>query len=453
MAGCTGQRHIAKLMTYPFRGAILALALLSAACDLETTPPEPQILIDVSVDFCADEIPIWVAYQNVGTPWVQLTPDAAGTVSFTAENRVALAFVHQNGADSRVEMIFTTNNVLEKISGIACLEESGSKTLNGSVAGFSGSQLALVGLSYSSVYRTPSQTAFTLANLPTRALDIMASRMNIIGTTQQHADRTILRRSQNLVSGGTIPVLDFSASEAVTPVSPTAVVSGVLGTDAAFVTSNFTSQLGTSHLLSYVEGITNGNVTFEALPAASLAAGDFHDVFVTAVSTVDGVRGAERLFRTPANQALALGPALSEPNVATISGTPYRRLRTTLAGQTAYPSAVSLAFDQQLQFSATQWFITVTSGYFGGLPFTWDLTIPDLSSVSGWQNAWGLQNGAVGVTATAHGVRGELLFGAPPKEEGETTVYATRTALGTTSPYVAGAVLRPPQSLLRRQQR
>ena len=438
------------MMTHRFCGVALALTLLTGACDLSTPPPEPQTLIDISIDFCADEIPIWVAFQNVGNPWERLTPDASGTVSFTAENRVAFAFVHQNGSDTRVEMIFTTNNVLEKISGIACLEETGTKTLNGSVAGFSGSQLALVGMSFSSVYRTPSQTTFSLSNLPTRPLDIMASRMNIIGTTQQHADRTILRRTQNFVSGATIPVFDFGAAEAITPVNPTAVVSGLLPTDQSFVQAHFVSQLGTSHLLSNVDGVVNGNVSFEALPTASLATGDYHDVFVTAVTTSDGVRGVERFFRTPANQSLPVGPVLNNPNISVLTATPYRRMRTVLTSQTAYPSAVSLEFDQQLQFSATNWLLTVTSGYFGGLPFNWDLQIPDLSGTSGWQNAWGLQSGTVDWTVTAYGVRGELLLGAPPKDEGETSVFALKMSTPSASPYRAGALPAPPQSLLRR---
>lgn len=428
MAGYTGQRHIAILMTHRSLRGVAAIAVLATtpACLDVANPVFQQPDIEVSLDFCADETPIWIAYQDEDG-WVRLTPDASGTVTFSAPYPVALAMVHVNGADTRGELILTTNTVLDKVSGQQCLEETGTKTLNGSTAGVQSEQLALITAGFASLYRTSAQNTFTLSNVATRPLDIIASRMNIVGTTEQHANRTIIRRSQNLVSGATIPLFDFEASEAILPTSATAVVSGLSASDQAFITNNFFSQLGTSHLMTYKEGITNGNVELDAIPGGNQATGDYHDVFITVTTTSQGVRGVERFFRVPGSHTLQVGPSLTSTNISTEGTTPYLRLRSRLPTQAEYPSASSVEFFQQSQFAATRWTITATAGVFAGVlaPF-WDLQLPDFSGAPGWQNAWGLQpNVEYSWTTTSYGVRAELLFGAAPND-GELTQYALR---------------------------
>ena len=410
--------------------AAIATIATATACNLDVAPQVfQQPDVDVTLDFCANETPIWIAYQDEDE-WVRLTPDANGTVAFSAPYRTLLVFVRQNGADTHVEVVATLNTVLDDVSGKTCLEETGTKTLNGSTAGVNSGQLSLITAGFASLYRTPAQNTFTLANVATRPLDIIASRMNIVGTTEQHANRTIIRRSQNLVSGATIPLFDFDASEAILPTAATAVVSGLTISDSPFIINNFFSQLGTSHLLTYKEGITNGNVEVDAIPGGSQATGDYHDVFLTATTTSQGVRGVERFFRAPASHVLSLGPPLSPPTVSVPAGgtTPYLRPRVEQPVQTDYPSAITAEYFQQTQFSATTWVVTVTAGVFsavqvGGQP--WDFQVPDLSSLSGWQNSWGLTNTGYSWTVTAYGVRAALLFGATPND-GELTQYALR---------------------------
>ena len=71
--------------------------------------------------------------------------------------------------------------------------------------------------------------------------------------------------------------------------------------------------------------------------------------------------------------------------------------------------------------------ITMTHGY--GASGTWNVTVPDLSGVNGWQNAWGMVNGGEPVdwTVTVYGGRPALLFGAAPLD-GETVRFASRTS-------------------------
>ena len=399
-----------------------ALAL-ATACE-STSEPEPQNPIDLVLDFCASEIPVWLAYRNEGADWVRLTPNADGAVSFTATNDVALAFVRQNGTDYDTEIVLAANTDLEDISGVSCREESGTKTVNGTVSGVVGAQVAQAGMSYSSVYLSSAQTSFSLSQLPDRTLDLVGSRINVTGTNQS-ADRVVIRRGLNPVSGSSLDVIDFAAAAALVPTAFGATVTGV-GQEFAFIQNYFVSQLGTEHLLTHVEPVGDGNATLVGVPQAALVAGDYHDAFLVAVDGTGGVRGIERFLRAPATQALPLGPAMPEPTITEVAGTPYLRLRAEVARTTEYQRAVSAEFVQGQQFSATTVTITMTHGY--GASGTWNVTVPDLSGVNGWQNAWGMVNGGEPVdwTVTVYGGRPALLFGAAPLD-GETVRFASRT--------------------------
>ena len=141
-----------KLKMASGRAWLGMVALLAAGCSLEgVTDPGAQNPIEVKLDFCSNDIPVWFAHQSSLGAWEVITPDAAGTYTFTATNRAAVAFVHQNGADYRTDMIFTSNLDLQALSGLTCVEEGGAKQVNGSVSGLIGSELALVGMSFSSV--------------------------------------------------------------------------------------------------------------------------------------------------------------------------------------------------------------------------------------------------------------------------------------------------------------
>lgn len=404
------------------RAAVLLALAWATACD-SAAEPETQNPLDLALDFCSNDIPVWIAYRNQGEGWTRLTPTADGTVSFTATNDVSLAFVHQNGADYRTEFIHAANFELEDVSGLTCREESGVKTVNGTVSGVVGSQVSLVGMSYSSVYLSAAQTSFSLTNLPERPLDVVATRVNIVGTSQS-ADRIIIRRSQNFLNAASMPVLNFGGSEAVTPTAFGLTVSGVGTNEQAFIANYFTSQLETSLLLSYSQPVLNGAHTAYGVPGAELAQGDYHTAFAVVVGADGESRGSQRYFRVPGAQTLPIAAAMSAPTVQQAAATPYLRLRTTAARDAQYGQAIRADFVQESSFSATSVAVTVTANYSGS--GSWDATMPDMSGVTGWQNAWGLSaTGApVDWTVTVYGGNPALLFGAPPND-GELVRFAT----------------------------
>jgi hypothetical protein len=402
------------------------LAALSA-CELAVDPPEPQTPIDLALDFCSDELPVWFAFQNERADWTRVIPDADGTFRFTATNRVAIAYVLQNGADYWTEIIGARNTELQEISEISCLEVAGTKQINGTFSGVTSPQRAVVSMFFSSAFPPASQTSYSLTQLADRPLDLVASRVNLTSSTQT-SERIIIRRSQNFGNNANVPNLDFSGSEAVTPTTSFAAVTGVGAGELATLYNNFFSQLRTSHTLFNSELTGSADVPFPSVPASLTAAGDYHDLFVVSSSSSgDSFRGVERYFRTAANQSLPLGGALTvPPSVAVIATTPYVRLQMSMPPG-GYNSAAHFQLHQVTLTSVTTVNVTVTEGYYTGTSAQpWTAILPDFSLVEGWQNAWGLQTGPViDWTVTSFEGRASLIFGAPP-DDGETVRFAGR---------------------------
>lgn len=406
------------------------LAAVWLACDL-TTGLDPQAPVDLALDFCSHETPVWFAYRNHSGDWVRVIPDAEGTFRFTAEFRVTLAYVRQSGSDYHTAFIGALNTELERISGATCLEETATKQLNGSVAGIAGTEKALVTMMFANAYLQSPQTSFSLSNLPDRSLDLIASRVNITGTTLQASDKIIIRKNQNFVSGTNLQVLDLGGAEAVTLPTNTVTVIGLVPGEGTALSNNLFTQQGTSHVLFFSQLTENGDVSVPLVPTSHTADGDYHDLFVIA-NAADGAsfRGVETYVRTPGAKTLAIGgPLAFAPAFTTVSTTPYLRQRMVMSmGSGEYVSAANLLLQQQFQqFSVTKVEVTVTLAYYNRLG-EWDLTIPDLSSVDGWQNAWGLQSGTpVSWTITTFAGRGALLLGALP-DETEAILFAGRSS-------------------------
>lgn len=409
------------------------IALLAIGCS-DVTSPVTTPPLDIALDFCATQTPVWFAYQNVGEAgWTRVLPDAEGTFRFKAARRVALAFVFQNGADSETQIIGAANTELQAVSEVACLDESGIKQLNGSVTGTTGSQLSQITMFFASAYLASSQSSFSLTQLADRNLDLIASRVNVSGTTTQSSDRVIIRRNQNYVNNATIPVLDFNSNEAFAPTTTAVNVSGVTAGEQTLLYENFYSQQKTSHVLYFSQLSGGGAVVVPTIPAAQTAAGDYHDLFIVA-TTADGssFRGAESYFRNPpSTQNLPLGPAITtNPQFTSLGQNPYVRLRMFLTiGANSYNRAVNFEFDQQQQFTSNKWSVTVTEGFYNFNPTAWEIDMPDFTGTDGWQNSWGLQPGAnIDWRVTSYFGRPALLLGAEPTE-GEGIQFAGRASV------------------------
>jgi hypothetical protein len=96
------------------------------------------------------------------------------------------------------------------------------------------------------------------------------------------------------------------------------------------------------------------------------------------------------VYHTPSDATLPLGVALATPTYTQIPAQPYVRYQAQLASQAEYGGMVSFFIGQGTRNNFT---VQATSGYFDGTPATWDLSVPDFSTVAGWDPTWGLETG------------------------------------------------------------
>jgi hypothetical protein len=394
--------------------------------------------VAVALDFCPDETIAWFAYQNDGvSSWTRVTPDANNTFTISATSKVGVAIVSDNGSTFFLTtVLYLSRAELEKIFSSACtIADEGSRTLNGSFAGLSATAHAHVrmmpGRGTNATAGTATQT-FSVSNLPSSGpMDLIAGRYTDANGFRS-VDRYVVRRSIDLPSGSTMPVIDFAASEAVPPATATVTVTGFTAGNLNTVHTTIWRSHRDTELAG---GTTTGNsATVDALPADLLASGEIQAIRVRSAPSPFEVstslaREAAVFFRTNADRTVGLGPALSVPTFTSVASSPYARFRGQLPSQADYPYGAVFSFTQSNRLVS----IGVSAGYLGAVPTTWDLTIPDFSGVTGWQNTWGLANASTGMEAEARA--GSLFFDG--SNDGDSFKFATSAAT-TMSPSIAG---------------
>jgi hypothetical protein len=346
---------------------------------------------NIKYTFCAPDLPIWVAAQSDNGAWTRLTAGANNTYSFDVSNRGGIAYVTQTGTSYDLTVVYGTAAELTTGGTSPCtVFPSGTKHLTGTVAGLSPTGGAFVSLG--SVFQfdigAVSQS-FAFDSLPVGPLNLDASRFALDLTSGSIAapDKIILRRGVNYPNNSAIPALDFNGAEAFAPATATLSIANLGADSAAVGVSYFTGVFGLGAFTFNIGGATQ---TYAGIPTAQLQAGDLHSLFVSASPNNDDTssRGLITYFRTVSNRTATLGAALSTPTVTSIAGAPYVRLRTQFASQSTYGQRATVDYSQTDR-TAT---ITMTSGYAGGTPATWDLSIPDLSA-AGFNPTWALRAG------------------------------------------------------------
>ena len=354
--------------------APLLLALTLAGCKDGTSPDDIQNVVNFVLDFCAADIPAFVAVQNSSDgPWTRVTGDANGTFTLSVAPKFGLAVVYEGGINFTAEVMYTSREDLAFRDGAACPEQPlRARTLSGSLVALTGTQQAEVYAYDLTVFmQAGGATGFQFNTLPSLPLDLVAIRLN-----GPNVDRVILRRNLAAATTATTPALDFTGNEGIVVATSSAAITGA-GTDGLSVDRYFHSSLGTSTLMS-----TSGNGsawTFTSVPTAQTIDGDMQELQVLAMNQANGSgRGVRTFFRAAGDLSTTIGPALATPAV-TFSGTP-RRPRLQMTSQSDY-GAVVLGFFVQGLKAVT---VAKTSGYVGVTPSTWDVEFPDLSAVTGF---------------------------------------------------------------------
>jgi hypothetical protein len=387
-----------------------SLALVAMACGDSPTAPRREI----TLTFC--EL-AWGAYKNEGESWTPI-PSTPRQVTFAATERVAIATVSSVGRQLNIS--YLTAEQAQAVFTCGGPTPAPTRQLHGSIAGVdSGGVSISIG---------PNSGAFADATLPTFQIGLVGDGpRDLVAThspptpsnsSEVYVDKIIIRRGENYSDGATMPVLDFSSSEAFTPQFNTLTFAAVPVVPWVSVVQTFVTQRGAQGFLKLDLANSGMVVTTRSLPASRLADDDLHRIDVW---TED--RRFLFFYHSPADRTLTAGPAANVP-VITQRTSPDQLLRIDVASQPQYGSGISFTLTQQRP-TFTSVSITATKEYFGGTPATWSLVLPDLSGVPGFSALWSLSPGASSWSLAVS----DIPFRLPVARDGD--IYRGATVHGT----------------------
>lgn len=390
----------------PFRSLPVIAALLSAgglACNSASTGPRPVADRAVAVSYCAAITPTWVAFRDGDGAWTRETPSVTGPTttfrhSFTS-NRAAIASLTPvlDGEFTVLRVLYGAPEELSTdgdTTSSDCLTGA-FKSLRGTVAGIATTEAAFIAVG--PLARTgvvPREGLdFTIEGVADGPQDLLAVR-----TAEAAPPRLIIRRDLDLPNGSVVPTLDFASSEAFDMVAATLTI-GNLGGDGNPVVDF--SVLRTAHGEFFLPIAASGNGSpqpYLAVPADRLLAGDLERLHVSANG--NSSRTADVYFRTPTDRTVTLGSRIEPPTISVITAGSTPRLRAHYVAQADYDKVSSIVYNQPtstgfVAVSMTPAYAAIAGGY--------DLDVPDLASVAGFDPSWALQTGVINWTATRTG--------------------------------------------------
>ncbi len=346
----------------------------------------------------------FVAVKDGSSAWSRVVPGDNGTsYSFNVVQPTAsVAWVTIDSGVARTTVYNATQAELTALGASDCAlyQNVSSRGANGTLTGLTPTQQALIGMGWwSTSAASPLGNPivnYSVLNLPAGTLDLIASRVATDGNFQTLADRMIIRRGLDPAAGVSQPLLDFNSAEAFTPTTATWTVNNNGG--ASFgLTEVFTTAGASSAELTPGPGIDRSSTarTVYGVPLAKTVAGDLHQVVLT-IGTLATQRASRQIVtyvRTVGDRTLAFGPVLPAPAVTSVSVAGAGMVRATGTLPTEYSSGVALDVKST---GPTARFATVntTRGFLGGSA-SYDVRMPDLTQVLGWDRTWSIQPGTL----------------------------------------------------------
>lgn len=375
-------------------GVALLGLLLTACSDAITSvspPPPPPPPANVSVAYCSGLEPMWVAFQDGDGAWTRALPAIVNnTVVFQANmssSRAGIATVTPAAGFTFLHVFYGAPDELETLgytSPRSCGPPS-VKTLLGNVAGLDSSDFAIIrGGSEAQALAFPG-IEFELNVVPPGPQDILATRITRTGNSDTMT-KIILRRGIDLADGATLPLLDFSSAEAFVPATANISLAGA-GAGAAISTRLITSGFNSTY--GVVTGQDIGTIKpYFVIPEAQLLPGDLQVLNASGHGAApSSVRSASRFFRAVQDYTIGLGADVVPPTLTTIATSPTLRLRARFVNQAEYSRETSVTYQED---STRVVSVSMTADYVLQIGGVYDLLIPELTQVAGFQAAWAL---------------------------------------------------------------
>jgi hypothetical protein len=303
---------------------------------------------------------------------------------------------------------------LAEDAAAGCEVEEPTKTVTGTVAGVTSGQYGILSLgAVTEVFDGRTSTnPVTFTDVAAGRLDFVATRMPTPGTPP---DKAVILRNLDIADGGSLPAtVDFNGAAAITPVSASASISGGGGTDRLEIFTELVTANGASLFWFDLAPSVVATRPWAGIAPAAMVSGDYHAlvVFATPPASQGTFRVSLEYVGPVTNQTLALGPTIAVPTVSSVAAGAYPRFRFQGSVPLEYDRGISIF----LSSSANGFGILATSAYLmaSGNARAYDLTMPDIASLSGFPVAARLTTGANDLSANAFGFTGPGLFDVRP---------------------------------------
>ncbi|MGV3707569.1 MAG: beta strand repeat-containing protein [Gemmatimonas sp.] len=348
---------------------------------------------NIQWQFCsASRVPLFFAYRDGSTgSWTRVTP-TGNTFEFSINQAVGgVAYVLPSNSGYATTVFLQTKAELSaQAAGECATFPAGSKTVNGSVTGLASPadqfSVSLGGSTASGNGNNP----FTLNNVANGSRDLLAARTAInMMTFSFDVDRVAIRRGINPADGSTLTPINFAGAESSAPAAADLTITGING---ATTIANVSFQTANGSSLNFFSlPSTAATRTMRGVQTSQLIAGDLHALLVSAVSgtTVSSTRGVYTYFREIAARTVDLGAELTAPTITFSTSTVFRP-KATGTFQSDFQTAFGGTFYQTNDRSVT---VTSSKGYYGA-GTQYELEVPDLAPLAGFQATWGLTPGS-----------------------------------------------------------
>ena len=397
---------------------LLALAIGVAACsDYQRTPagPDPDPgphPTTVEVAFCNGAQPQWVAFQDGDGEWTRAQPVVTGQLAIFLRtfnsDRAAIATARdfasglkavsiQYGAPAELANV---GDARPDLCGVVA-----NNTLLGSVAGIDTNEVAVISTGRS------TREATTVAEGSTFTLRQVSGPEELLATRLTRVDQNvfltgiILRRGPELPDGATIPLLDFDSDEVIHPVERPLTLAG-FGPDGAVTRNGVRTAHSENTVIFGNPSVTDAHRPYYAIPENRLEPGDvqFINASTNISATSNVARTAITYFRAPVARTITFPEPPHAPAVNVVATAPTIRLRAHFDSQAAYDRQTGVSF-QDLQNTVVA--VSMTPAYAALNANGYDLVVPELTGVAGFDPRWSLRTG-VALLWTSSRVGGTL---------------------------------------------
>jgi hypothetical protein len=383
--GAVGRRRVAGRVA----GRVaLGACLLLPACGDGTGPlVRPPDAVDVTMEFCPGDAPLWIAYRNEGQPWVR-APHAPFQASFTfpATPRVTVAYARSNSSASTV---FVWNMESADVELFRCRQvvDGGRVQMTGSAKLIeSDDQVALTTGSLTQSLDA-SDPAFSLLVPSDAPFDLIAV---LTPAVRERPQLAIVRRSQTGVDDGVVPMLDFTSGDARPLATARVTIGDAADMGSVFGEVEFRSTGGAVvPFRALIPVAAAASARVQSLAPEQTLEGDEHRVTIRTSS----FSPRELTYRTAAlrDTTVALGPDVPDPEITVVERTPFQRVALHAARQTEYGSFARAAY-QQRRVGIERVVVVTTTAAYAGSASSWNLDVPDFTEVPDFPMAWAFQD-------------------------------------------------------------